>query len=313
MRGKMTRAGQMRENRSVTDDEVVLRALADHYQISGVHAEFRNRFGARFTYALPSVTAGFSRINPKGPEPRDYIVYALSEAQHSDPPNLINAVANAKRAVHLAVESLVQLYCLAGYARKRGFPGLLALFQNLGAFPTRLMAALNRRRNEIEHEYQTPSMNEVGDFTEMAELFVGLCYRFFRAAVIGVYTGHVGAAVCHEYQIDPQTKSLLVSDVVTNKVIVVSEGPIHYNIQRLAARTLVRTVPLDADHEAEWSSVLALLTHCTNSNTYRLHELGQPGEIVPTLWELELSSERDASGRVTVRTTQNTYAPTSSL
>ena len=293
-----------------TDDQIIVETLAGHYEIRACHPEFRHRFGTRFVYALPSVRAGFSRINPNGAEPREYVVFAASDARRGDAQGRINALGNAKRAVHLSVESLVQLYCLSRYARKRGFPGLLQLFQKLEAFPTRLMAALNRRRNEVEHEYATPSDAETSEFVEMAELFVGLCYRFFGGAVVGAYVGEVRKDGCREYRINPQAYALTISEVDAPMVVTTPDGAVHYNMMRTSPRRLVSSVPLDAEHEDEWAPVLSLFAHCTNSDTYRLHELGRPGEIVPTICDLEFSSERDESGRTVVKTTQETYAPT---
>lgn len=303
----------VRQNGPVkSEDEVIADTLASHYEIRAYHPEFRDRFGDRFAYALPSMRAGFSRINPNGADPREYVVFAASDARRGGAQGLINALGNAKRAVHLSVESLVQLYCLSRYARKRGFPGLLQLLQKLEAFPTQLMAVLNRRRNEVEHEYATPSESETTEFVEMAELFVGLCYRFFSGAVVGAYVGEVGTQVCREYRIDPQAYAVAVFDVNEPMHLSTPDGPIHYNMKRTTARSPVTSIPLDAEHEDQWAPIISLFAHCTNSDTYRLHELGRPGEIVPTICDLEFSSERDAFGRTVVRTTHETYAPTGS-
>src|SRR5687768_7940154 len=126
----------MRQNSDMkTDDQIIVETLADHYEIRGCHPEFRARLGARFVYALPSVRAGFSRINPNGADPREYVVFAASDARRGDAQGRINALSNAKRAVHLSVESLVQVYCLSRYARKRGFPGAPPVVSKLEAFP----------------------------------------------------------------------------------------------------------------------------------------------------------------------------------
>lgn len=293
----------------MTERDHLLATLAAHYDVRSIHPEFRERFGSRFTYAVPSSTAGFSKINPNGPEPREYIVFARADVRRADQQGCINALSNAKRGVHLSVESLVQLYRLSRYARKAGFPGLLQLLQQLEVFPTRLMAVLNRRRNVMEHEYAAPTYEETTEFVEMAELFVDLCYRFFRAAVIGVYVGE--ESVCREYRIDPIAFALAVSEVSAPSSFETPDGTIHYNILKETPRVVIKQVPLDADNQTEWAPIVSLLAHCTNSGTYRLSEFGRPGEIVPTLVQHQVIKESDEHGRTLIRVTSDTFAPVS--
>ena len=74
----------------------------------------------------------------------------------------INAVANAKRAIHLCIDAFLRIYCLGKWASRKPFPVVLGLLSDLGAFPTRLVHSLNRRRNLIEHEYEQASPDGSG-------------------------------------------------------------------------------------------------------------------------------------------------------
>jgi hypothetical protein len=52
-------------------------------------------------------------INPKGIEPREYIQYAKADLISKDTCGAINAIGNAKRAVHLLIDSLLEISGLA--------------------------------------------------------------------------------------------------------------------------------------------------------------------------------------------------------
>lgn len=287
------------------DEQNILESLAEHYLITGVHADFQARFGDRFTYSVPSRKAGYTHVNTKGPDPRDYVTYAYAALRRGDESGWIDAVGHAERAVHLSVESLVSLHCLNRYARKVNFPGLLRLFEELRAFPTRLMAALNRRRNLIEHEYEVPTETEAREFVEMAELFVLLCYRFFRGAVIGVYVGE--DAVCREYRILPEHYAIGVFDVTSPRSLTTPNGVIHYNMALDTPRHETRRIPIDGDHFGDWSLIVALLAFTTNSSAYRLHQGGAPGEILSFPCAFELADEQDEHGRHVVKMTESIY------
>ena len=293
----------------MTDDSQVVGTLAEVYHIRGYSPGFERGFRQDLTYVVPSAKAGLPKINPQGPDPREYVEFAKDDLARGGASGAINALSNAKRAVHLSIERLLQLHCLNRYATKAGFPGLLRLFDELEAFPTRMVASLNKRRNVVEHEYASVGEDEARDFVEISDLFVRLCYRYFRSAVVGVYVGRVTSEACHEWRLNPIAYAVDVFDVQAATKVMTQHGPVHYNISRNTPRRLIEQIPITLARKSDWVPIVALWLYCTNEAAYRLKQLGTPGQIIPTICEYELRTEQDAQGRSLVHMTETTYAP----
>ena len=116
----------------------------------------------------------FSIAYPKGLAPRDYLDFAeLDFAEGKMQRNLINSISNAKRALHLEVETLCDAFGLAHSKKKaKTFPQKLEFIGNCGLVKQRLLAKLNETRNSVEHEYYVPTEDEVENFIDAVELFV---------------------------------------------------------------------------------------------------------------------------------------------
>ena len=127
----------------MNEREQIVGTLAEVYYIRGYSPGFARGARANLSYAVPSAKAGLPKVNPYGPEPREYVEFAKDDLARGGAAGAINAVSNAKRAVHLAVERLLQLHCLNRYANKTGFPGLLRLFDELEGFTTRMVGFKN--------------------------------------------------------------------------------------------------------------------------------------------------------------------------
>lgn len=118
----------------------------------------------------------------QSPKPRDYLKFAendLDEAsQHpSDVTrHAINAVSNAKRALHLQVESLCDSF--SGGLLKgnlRSFPAKLEFLERCGVIGQRLLRKLNSVRNAVEHDYKFATLDDAELAVDVAELFIGHC------------------------------------------------------------------------------------------------------------------------------------------
>ena len=82
-------------------------------------------------------------INPKGIEPREYIQYAKADLISKDTRGAINAIGNAKRAVHLLIDSLLEISGLAINFSSKKFPKKLDIIEKSEFFPTILINNLN--------------------------------------------------------------------------------------------------------------------------------------------------------------------------
>lgn len=117
----------------------------------------------------------WSAINyPKGLTPVDYLKFAGKDLKDGEEQrNLINAISNAKRALHLEVETLCNAFGQEHSKKKsKNFPQRLKFIGDCGMVKHRLLTKLNNIRNLVEHEYYVPNKNEVEDFFDVVELFI---------------------------------------------------------------------------------------------------------------------------------------------
>ena len=117
------------------------------------------------------------RVAPTaGPPPELYMRFATQDlTAGSDDRNSLNAVSNAKRAIHLRVDRLLQVYGglkKSGLSLKSSFPRKFDYLANCGILAPEIVKKLNQSRNVVEHEYRLPSRDEAADYVDIAGLFV---------------------------------------------------------------------------------------------------------------------------------------------
>jgi hypothetical protein len=103
--------------------------------------------------------------------PFEYLEFARKDLETGeDTRNTINAVGNAKRALHLQVETICNGY---GYKAKcKDFPPKLTFLRDIGIVAPKVLEKLNKIRNRIEHDYYCPTLDEANDFIDVVELFL---------------------------------------------------------------------------------------------------------------------------------------------
>lgn len=106
--------------------------------------------------------------------PSSYLEFARSDMDDGDSArHHINAVSNAKRALHQQVEGLCDALGFALLHKKNAqFPRKLDFLPNCGVISPRILAKLNTLRNKVEHDYYTPTRAEAEDYVDVVELFV---------------------------------------------------------------------------------------------------------------------------------------------
>lgn len=109
--------------------------------------------------------------------PFDYLEFAQKDIEaENEPRNIINAIGNAKRALHLQVDTICIGY---GYKSKsKDFPPKLDFLQEIGIVAPRVLKRLNKIRNRIEHDYYSPTTDEANDFLDIVELFLYATLNF---------------------------------------------------------------------------------------------------------------------------------------
>ncbi|MCQ3946826.1 MAG: hypothetical protein DPW21_09030 [Anaerolineae bacterium] len=109
--------------------------------------------------------------------PFDYLEFARKDLEgEGETRNIINAVGNAKRALHLQVDTICTAY---GYKSKsRDFPPKLIFLRDLGIVAPKVIEKINKTRNRIEHDYYVPTIEEAYDFIDIVELFLYATFAF---------------------------------------------------------------------------------------------------------------------------------------
>jgi hypothetical protein len=205
-------------------------------------------------------------INPKGIEPREYIQYAKADLMSKDTRGAINAIGNAKRAVHLLIDSLLEISGLALNFSNKKFPKKLDIIEKSEFFPTILINALNQERNIIEHEYQRTSFEDAQKFVAVAEMLQMLCYPILKRFVHGVHIGIDG---------DDRDLFLLVNNnsgkldlfACNNAEHLETEiGKIYYHFPDEKKSQIIKKYELKSDNVNEWITYFNTLVYVTMFN-----------------------------------------------
>lgn len=105
--------------------------------------------------------------------PYEYLSFARTDLEdRNGKRSIINAISNAKRALHLQVETISSGYGYKVIQKSRNFPEELEFLQNLGLVTPTILKKLNAIRNNVEHEYSVPNEEDAELFCDVVELFL---------------------------------------------------------------------------------------------------------------------------------------------
>lgn len=113
--------------------------------------------------------------------PRLYLDFAIKDLElEKSGRTLVNSLSNAKRALHLQVETLAKAFGFDLINSKKwpNFHDYLAYCEKCGVVTPRILKKLNKVRNAVEHEYYIPDDSETEDFVDVVELFLAATDRF---------------------------------------------------------------------------------------------------------------------------------------
>lgn len=134
----------------------------------------------------PAFSTSWDKISyPVETTPHLYLDFSIEDLESClDPTNSrirVNALSNAKRAMHLQVETIAKAF---GYTHKKkghsNFHTYLEYCQKCGIVTPRILKKLNSVRNAVEHEYYIPTESETKDFIDVTELFLAATDRFIN-------------------------------------------------------------------------------------------------------------------------------------
>jgi hypothetical protein len=247
-----------------------IESLKPYYLFRGIDPDFALGRRAHLRYAVESAYASLTVLNPNGPEPFTYLEYAKADISTADSRGAINALSNAKRAVHLTIENFLKILGLESAYSKTNFPTKLEVIQELDAFPTRMIDGLNRKRNIVEHEYTEVALDEAADFVDIAEMLLLLAYPYLRHTVIGAYVGVEGDERCLEWSLNPIENKVYLYETTSYESFQSPIGKICYKLSgEETDRVLLDIVSITKTNQKEWLPFLDLFVYYTKKVTVR--------------------------------------------
>lgn len=120
---------------------------------------------------------------PNNVSPRNYFNYARTDfAESNSSRNRVNALANAKRALHFQIDLITNALGIQKlYNEKRiNFPQKLSFCKDCGVTSPSILQKLNKLRNKAEHEYSIPTKMQVEDYLDIVELFLAATDRILN-------------------------------------------------------------------------------------------------------------------------------------
>ncbi len=102
-------------------------------------------------------------------EPEDFLSYAENDLS-VNPPQLINALSNAKRAIDCSIKKTLMVFSLK--PKENNFPSKVKTIEEIGIIAPRILNRVIKNRNFVEHDYKKPTEKDVIDAVDIAHLFV---------------------------------------------------------------------------------------------------------------------------------------------
>ena len=114
----------------------------------------------------------------KGIWPSTYLAYAQEDFEgEKDARTLVNAISNAKRALHYQVEGLADALGWNHFKARDDFPTRLNFLGLCGVLSPTIIRRINRMRNSVEHDYYIPTEDETLEYLEIVELYLGAVHH----------------------------------------------------------------------------------------------------------------------------------------
>ena len=143
--------------------EVNLRTLLSNQniQIDNVFTEAQDVCFLSDDHYFPITSSGLS--------PEEFLAQAESDFEIGGQSALLNSITNAKRAIQCQIDQWVLALGLNAVQKKKK----IELLNQIGYAP-RIFKKVMDSRNLLEHEYKTPTIQDVEDALDLAWLFVSM-------------------------------------------------------------------------------------------------------------------------------------------
>ncbi|MEF2485347.1 hypothetical protein V4D09_18905 [Vibrio mimicus] len=114
--------------------------------------------------------------------PSEYLNFSYADFKGGDTRSYINALSNAKKAMHLQTEILAEQLGYRKISKKPNFPSMLDFLTSCGVITALVLNKVNSVRNKSEHDYLIPDKDQVSVFIDAVKLYLGatdnLVHRF---------------------------------------------------------------------------------------------------------------------------------------
>lgn len=239
--------------------------ILKQYICKDIDPYFAHGYRSNLRYAAKDyVYACMVDFSPNKIEPLDYIHFSKSDLLSKDIRGAINALNNAKRAIHLLVDCFLEVIGLFSLYRRDNFPNKLKIIEKLEAFPISLISNLNSKRNMVEHEYKAISLEEAQEFVEIAEIFVRLCYPYLRKIMTGTRIGELGNNKDIEWILHHAKRIIQISECSGADFIETKIGPIYFNFDNdKEKKDLIKEIQISKDNVDEWVPILNTFLYCS--------------------------------------------------
>ncbi|MFH1079627.1 MAG: hypothetical protein V1766_05115 [Pseudomonadota bacterium] len=114
--------------------------------------------------------------------PGQLIQFAEEDLSSKKPGYLVNALTNIKRALDCQIELIIFEHGYGKQLREKQwrFPRKIAFLQDNRIIAPRILEKINKTRNMLEHEFKSPTLEQVEDAFDVVLLFIGYTENLHR-------------------------------------------------------------------------------------------------------------------------------------
>jgi len=108
--------------------------------------------------------------------PSEFLEYARRALLDEGPGSEENGLSNIKRAIDSQLDILLDYFSLLRISKRErwNIPTKINVLQNIGVTTPTILKLINKKRNEMEHEFKKPEREKVLEYLGIAELFIEL-------------------------------------------------------------------------------------------------------------------------------------------
>jgi hypothetical protein len=209
----------------------------------------------------------------------DYLTFAKGDLSAGTRQGAVNAMGNAKRSLHLMIDTLLQNFGLLAHNQRLSFPGKLALMDDVGLISLNVFRKLNVERNMMEHDYRSPDPERVQDFVDVCNLLLLAIERLGQDITYKLFVG-VRDSGEHRYLVLEPTIGRLDFFALDSPLVSRTKvSGIDFEYVSTAARTdegervvqsigeLAESIELRSNNKADWIPMLKTLVELSNSQS----------------------------------------------